>query len=132
MYSLIGFNNSKQCPGLLFWNEKSAEYFTKALNIQLALEDHLTTLETFNNMTQILAMQEEIDNVGNRFYSDDIDRGELLEGLSLLFMKNKFFPDNTNSITWKQTVLDVALILLQKLSLHYFYILANLNISIFN
>ncbi len=52
MYSLIDLNNSKQCPWLLFWNEKSAEYFTKALNIQLALEDHLTTLETFNNMAQ--------------------------------------------------------------------------------
>jgi hypothetical protein len=34
-------------------------------------------------------MQKEIDNLGNHFYKDDIDRAELLDGLSLLEVAKK-------------------------------------------
>jgi hypothetical protein len=36
-----------------------------------------------------LAMQKEIENLGNHFYKDDIDRAELLDGLSLLEVSKK-------------------------------------------
>jgi hypothetical protein len=39
--------------------------------------------------SQTLAMQEQINNVGTRFYNDEINRAELLEGLSLMMaLKN--------------------------------------------
>jgi len=41
-----------------------------------------TTLKT-------LAMQKQIDNLGTRFYNDDIDRAELLDGLALLVASKK-------------------------------------------
>jgi len=41
------------------------------------------------NAPKTLAMQEQIDNLGTRFYNDDIDRTELLEGLSLLVASKK-------------------------------------------
>jgi len=34
-------------------------------------------------------MQEQIDNLDTQFYNDDIDRTELLEGLSLLVASRK-------------------------------------------
>jgi hypothetical protein len=37
-----------------------------------------------------LAMQKEIDNLSTRFYNDDIDRAELLGGLSLLVASKKY------------------------------------------
>jgi hypothetical protein len=61
-----------------------------------------------------VSMQKQIGNFGTRFYKDDIDRGELLEGLSLLvvfYMKNKFrtnsflffpFPDSLTISYWQR------------------------------
>jgi hypothetical protein len=34
--------------------------------------------------SKTLALQKSIDNLSTRFYNDDIDRAELLDGLSLL------------------------------------------------
>jgi hypothetical protein len=36
-----------------------------------------------------LAMQKQIDTLGTRFYNDEIDRAELLDGLSLLVASKK-------------------------------------------
>jgi hypothetical protein len=36
-----------------------------------------------------LAMQKQIDNLSNRFYNNEIDRVEMLDGLSLLVASKK-------------------------------------------